>query len=194
MKKIELDKYPGYLIYRDGRVWSCKSGRFLRPHRNYNGYTYFKLSIGGLGKNVSQHRLLAEAFIPNPKGKEGVHHKNHIKDDNRLSNLMWVTHRENMRFAAEAGRMVSGGALRGVSWSDDRVRPVHLRVSSCHGKTKLSGFQVGQIREYYATGSYSMSFLAGVFGVTTSLVSQIVSGKRRCFSASALYVDLMSNL
>lgn len=55
-----------------------------------------------LGKNGSRsklyfiHRLIAEAFIPNPENKPYIDHINSIRDDNRIENLHWVTHKENL--------------------------------------------------------------------------------------------------
>lgn len=62
----------------------------------------------GLSKNNKQkyylvHRLVAQAFIPNPDGKEQVNHINGIKSDNNVSNLEWVTCSENMIHAFRTG-------------------------------------------------------------------------------------------
>jgi hypothetical protein len=59
---------------------------------NSKGYEIVHL---GSGNNSYVHRLVAENFIPNPLHKKTVNHKNGIKNDNRVDNLEWNTHKEN---------------------------------------------------------------------------------------------------
>lgn len=60
------------------------------------GYTHVKIkSIEKGWQNVRIHRLVAEAFIPNPDNKPFIDHINTIRDDNRVENLRWVTRKEN---------------------------------------------------------------------------------------------------
>ena len=73
------------------------SGKILKQ-KTENGYKRI-----GLYKDKKQvffrvHRLVAAAFIPKISGKEQVHHINHIRHDNRVENLQWVTGEENMYY------------------------------------------------------------------------------------------------
>ena len=95
---MEIEDYPNYLIYEDGRVWSkIGKGRFLKPiiRNKKRGYTVVRLSNKNVGKILSLHRLVAIHYIPNPENKPFVDHINHIVDDNRVENLRWATVSEN---------------------------------------------------------------------------------------------------
>lgn len=76
-----------------GRVRDIKNG--IPPTYGVdNGLGYMRVRIGGV--NYLVHRLIAGAFLPNPKKKRCVNHKNGVGFDNSLSNLEWATDYENI--------------------------------------------------------------------------------------------------
>lgn len=72
-------------------------GRVLSPAPTSHGYHYISLyDANGKHRCVGLHRIVAEAFIPNPSGYKFIDHINAIKIDNRIENLRWCTHKMNM--------------------------------------------------------------------------------------------------
>lgn len=112
--------YDGrYSVTEDGRVYSNVTGRWMKLQRHPMGYLFVSLTLrDGSGKKRSHlvHRLVAEAFIPNPDDKPTVNHLNGDKTRNHVSNLEWATHSENHKHAyAELGRIASTAGLRDSS-------------------------------------------------------------------------------
>ena len=64
--------------------------KVLTPNHVRGGYTQIGFTVNYKKTSMSIHRLVAQAFISNPNNKPEVHHINHIRDDNRAENLMWV--------------------------------------------------------------------------------------------------------
>ena len=75
------------------RVYHYKT-KSIKPYIR-NKYLTVHLCKNNKPKHFFIHRLVAEAFIPNPDKKPQVNHINGIKTDNRIENLEWVTHSEN---------------------------------------------------------------------------------------------------
>ena len=97
MEFLTIDRFSKYEINKNGEIRNKKSKRILKQTLDSYGF-YYKVSIvNDIGKSetISVHRLLALAFIPNPENKPAVDHINRIKKDNRLSNLRWVSFKEN---------------------------------------------------------------------------------------------------
>ena len=88
--------YEGvYAITENGEVWSYKSKKFLKPKVRGNGYLEVTLCKEGVKKSCLIHRLVAEAYIPNPNGLPQVSHLDETRAHNWVNNLVWAEAKEN---------------------------------------------------------------------------------------------------
>lgn len=107
MKEIWKDivyegiNYEGYQVSNWGRVKTFNylhhNGvvKIMKQNKVAGGYMRVVLYKDGKRHRCMVHRLVAEAFIPNPENKPCVDHINTIRTDNRVENLVWKTHKEN---------------------------------------------------------------------------------------------------
>lgn len=79
-----------------------------------SNYMAVKLPVNNKDTSFYVHRLVALAFIPNPENKDEVNHINGIKHDNRVENLEWTTHTENIRHAKRSGLIKSPKTCKSV--------------------------------------------------------------------------------
>ena len=94
-KKIILDgEETSWSIDETGRVRNDTTGYFLKG-TILHSYRYINFRWNGKQKNKSVHRLVAEAFLPNPLNLPYVHHKDSNRLNNHVDNLAWVTEQEN---------------------------------------------------------------------------------------------------
>lgn len=80
-----------------------QKGKNLTPHLTMNGYFQIRPRKNNIYKNLYIHRLVAQAFIPNPSQKLEVNHKDGNTQNNNVDNLEWVTRSENMEYAYKTG-------------------------------------------------------------------------------------------
>jgi hypothetical protein len=92
---MEIQDYPNYLIYNDGRVFSKKSNIVIKQVK-FGDYENISLFKNGKQKLFKLHRLVALHYIPNPENKSDVDHIDGNKLNNHYTNLRWTSHIENM--------------------------------------------------------------------------------------------------
>lgn len=106
-----------YEVSDEGSVRNAQTGRMLKPQRCTN--RYLALCLGRKNRRLV-HRLVAEAFIPNPDRKPHTNHKNGKRADNRAENLEWVTCSENHVHAHHQLPRKTHARQRAVVLSDGR--------------------------------------------------------------------------
>lgn len=99
-KRIQINgQDTPYLVRDDGTVWSELRKRVLKGTIDTHDYPVVFLSQNGITRNYLVHRLVAEAFVPNPNNYNVVHHKDNNKLNAAANNLEWVTMSENVKAA-----------------------------------------------------------------------------------------------
>ena len=102
----DIKGYEGlYAITSCGKVWSYRRKKFLKPSISVDGYLRVQLKNKENIKTIEIHRLVAEAYIPNPEGKKTVNHIDEIKSHNYVGNLEWNTIKENANYGTRTQKI-----------------------------------------------------------------------------------------
>ena len=143
--------YEGlYQVSDKGRIYSVeridsrghrRRGRVLKPVNNGHGYLQVGLCKGGTRKRKLMHRLVADAFIPNPKGFLEINHKDENKLNNRVENLEWCTREHNINYGTRTEK------------TSKKVRAVEIKTGEVvtFNSTREAG------RKGYNQGNVSMA-------------------------------------
>lgn len=100
MEQRAIPGFEGlYEATYDGRIWSCKSQKFLKPTEISKTSHYWRVSLRKDGKthNILVHKLIAMTFIPNPLNLETVDHKDFDIHNNSVDNLRWMSRSDNSK-------------------------------------------------------------------------------------------------
>lgn len=156
-----VEGFSEYDVSNDGLVKSRTT--MLRQHLNAKGYCQVWLSKNGGRKKVFVHRLVAEAFVPNPHNKPQVNHKDGNKANNTADNLEWVTGQENILHSFNTlGRKHTGGRKRKIRRKFDRSELKEFRTESGYSQAGISDV-MGVNRVTYAYVEQGVRFGSQAF-------------------------------
>lgn len=155
-----------YKISNFGRIRSVgyggKSGKILAQHPLKDGYLRIKLTKNGKCYSFLVHRLVAQAWISNPKGYKTVNHKDFNTQNNRVENLEWMSQWQNNEYSRRAGHYHYSEKAREAARNN-------RKISDEIAKLIYADFQSG----------LKQSELAAKYNVTRAFVCRLVHGRCR---------------
>lgn len=160
---IYIDGKPtNYMISDAGRVYNKKLDHYLKPQIDKFGYVVVDLSFGkSKHKKFKVHRLVAEAFIPNPHNKPTVNHEDADKTNNDITNLTWVTYQEQKDHARRFD------LIRGAHYGED------------HHHCKYSDEQIHQICKLLEEGKLKYKEISLITKVKVNTIKDIKQRRYR---------------
>ena len=139
--------YEGLYEVSDlGRVKSLWYGKekILKPRETHGGYLHVCLCKDGKVEQPKIHRLVAEAFIPNPNNLETVNHKDEVKTNNVASNLEWMSVKDNINYGTHNKR-VAESLSKQVQMLDKYTCELLATFPSTHEAKRVTGINQGHI-------------------------------------------------
>lgn len=146
-----LDRYYNAGIKNQEKV--LKKGKIRAQYLGRVGYYLVCLYIDDKSFTKTVHRLVAEAFIPNPENKPQVNHINGIKTDNRAVNLEWATARENSLHAHRTGLSKCWNKGKHGIYSEETLKKI-----SQHNKGKITTNK--EVNQYSLDGKYLKTWIS----------------------------------
>lgn len=99
-----IEGFENYEVSNLGRV---RRVEYIKQREDFNGYPIVNLYKGGEGKTAKVHRLVAQAFIPNPNNLPQVNHINEVKTHNIVTNLEWCSQQYNNSWGTRLDRIAA---------------------------------------------------------------------------------------
>lgn len=133
-----------YQISDSGKIRNKITGLERKPYVNENGYYIIGFYDSAKGHTVHHrvHRLVAEAFIPNPEFKRTVNHIDGNKQNNHVENLEWATQKENIYHANKTGLIVRSEKQRKAASENIKKNRLHAKTEKKCFLSDSSGHEI----------------------------------------------------
>lgn len=132
-----------YMISNLGNVKNLRTGNIMKPEVLRNGYLRVELWKDHTRKHKLVHRLVAEAFIPNPLNLPQVNHKDEDKTNNSVDNVEWCDAKYNSNYGTR-GQRIGNQQSKAIQQLDDTGKLIATYKSTKEAAEK-TGFQQSNI-------------------------------------------------
>ena len=95
---MDIQDYPNYIIYNNGDIFSKTKNKIITKDINKNGYVYSHLYKNSKQKTITNHKLVATHYIPNPHNYTDIDHIDSDKTNNNVNNLRWCNRTMNNEY------------------------------------------------------------------------------------------------
>ena len=129
----------------NGKVWYYVNTKLLKDRDNGKGYRVLELYKDSKRYFKKVHRLVAEAFIPNPENKPEVNHIDTDKTNNYDTNLEWVTGKENSKHIYDAGKKPMPNLNKKVHQLDEYGNIIATYDSAKEASIAVGGYKSEQV-------------------------------------------------
>ena len=147
----DIECFEGlYQVSNLGRVKRVATGRVLKGCKDRGGYLLVGLYKQGSASKKLIHRLVAQAFIPNPEHKSEINHIDENKTNNMVSNLEWMTAKENSNHGKRNERVSKSNSIPIIA--------INLKTS--------------EVQKYYGTNE-----CARQLGLDPSNITHVLKGR-----------------
>ena len=172
-KWVNIENLPSYFISNFGRVFSKKSNKVMKNRVvSKNGYQQITLD----NSQLLVHRLVAQAFIPNPDNLPCVNHKDENPFNNDFRNLEWCTYKYNSNYGTNPSRHSKKMLDRynnDPDWKSDCIK----RLAEIQKKKRKRVVQLDKFNNYLKT--YESSYATEKDGHLSVHVCDCANGKRK---------------
>ena len=172
-KWVNIENHPRYFISNFGRVFSKKSNKVMKNRVvSKNGYQQITLD----NSQLLVHRLVAQAFIPNPNNLPCVNHKDENPGNNDFRNLEWCTYKYNSNYGTNPSRhskKILDRYNNDPDWKSDCIK----RLAEIQKKKRKRVVQLDKFNNYLKT--YESSYATEKDGHLSVHVCDCANGKRK---------------
>lgn len=146
-----------YAITSCGRVWSHRRKIFLKPCTKKHGYKEVFLRNNGYNKHFYIHRLVAEAYLPNPDNFPVVNHKDENPSNNCLQNLEWTSQKANCNYGNRNNK-ISSNHCKAVYCVERDETFMSIKEAACKLNVNQSSISAACNGRYKTAGGFHWSY------------------------------------